>query len=211
LLLSISASSSLPQLRGHQANFALIVSIYQNEALIARKRFLLLILQSGTVRKRCKKGVNLTHPGGRPRTVSLPPEDMIALGEEMIKWVKLHDPYHLSQWYCGEKSIPFSDWETMRKRFEFVTYYEKAMLLIGAKYIRKDSEIEPSLKHRFLRLYFKDLRHQEDNDAKANALLSKFVEQPQDLKDLESKLDALSAQLSPSIRNIDDSNTINDK
>jgi hypothetical protein len=152
-------------------------------------------------------------PAGCHRSVSPEPEEMIKLGEEMIKWVKENDPYHLSQWYCGIKGIIFSTWETMRKRPEFIIYYENAMRLIGNKYIRKDSEIEPSLKHRFLRLYFKDLRKQEDNDLDAAAERSQKIAQSSWTPEMLEKHDAFIAQMSSlsSNRNIDESMINNDK
>lgn len=157
----------------------------------------------------------MVHPGGRPREVSPPYEEMILLGEEMIKWVIENDPYHLSQWYCGEKGIIFSTWETMRKRPEFVTYYEKAMLIIGKKYLAKDSIIEPSLKHRFLRLYFKDLRKQENEDLDAEALRSakaKLDVQNEDMQYMKQRFDKDMDQIRSlfSDRKIDDSSINNE-
>lgn len=106
-------------------------------------------------------------PAGRPRTVSKPPKEMIALGKEMLKWVKENDPIHLSQWYYGEKHFIYADWEDYIRMPEFRRYYEESMAFIGQKYLKKESAIEPSLKHRFLRLYFTDLRKREDADADA--------------------------------------------
>jgi hypothetical protein len=114
--------------------------------------------------------------GGRPRTVSFEPEEMILLGEEMLKWVKENDPIHLSMWYYGVKYFLYEEWETMIKRPEFVGYYERAMSIIGYKYLKKDSPIEPSLKQRWARVYFKDLRKQEDFDADAQAKRTKDIE-----------------------------------
>lgn len=105
-------------------------------------------------------------PAGRPRDVSLPPDQMIKLGQEMIKWVLENDPIHLSQWYCIEKGYTDKEWDTMHVAPEFFSYYEKALKLVGYKYLTKDSPIEPSLKQRWQRVYFKDLRNQEDQDAK---------------------------------------------
>jgi hypothetical protein len=100
--------------------------------------------------------------GGRPRTVSLPPEDMIKLGEEMLKWIEKNDPIHLCQFYSLEKMFTYKQWDAMTQKPEFVPYYEKALQIIGLKYLRKDNEIEPSIKQRFLRVYFKDVKHAEN-------------------------------------------------
>ncbi len=106
-------------------------------------------------------------PAGRPRTVSLPPDEMIKLGEKMIKWVVENDPVHLSEFYCIHMGYTDSEWDTMHVAPEFFPYYEKALKLVGIKYLRKDTDIEPSLKHRWQRVYFKDLKHLEDDDFNA--------------------------------------------
>lgn len=108
------------------------------------------------------------HPGGRPRTVSFSPEEMEKLGQEMINYIynNIGDIVHLSDWYTLEKSFTYKQWKTFIHREEFIPYYEKALRIIGKKYLIKDTDIEPSLKHRWLRHYFADLREQEDEDAK---------------------------------------------
>jgi hypothetical protein len=98
----------------------------------------------------------------RPRSVSYDPDEMIALGEEMLKWIVENDPIHLCQFYSLKKMFTYKQWDTMTQREEFIPYYEKALQIIGLKYILKDNEIESSIKHRFLRLYFKDLKHSEN-------------------------------------------------
>ena len=113
------------------------------------------------------------HAGGRPRTVSLPPDEMILLGKEMVTWVIENQPIHLSKWWSIHKDIPDDDWDTMRKIPEFFQYYAKAMRIIGYQYIEKDSKIDHKIKDRWLRVYFKDLRAQEDEDAKNASMLKK--------------------------------------
>lgn len=141
--------------------------------------------------------------GGRPRTVSLPPDEMIALGEEMLKWVKENDPNHLTQWYYGVKHFVYKDWEDYIRMPEFRRYYEESMAFIGQKYLKKDTAIEPSLKHRFLRLYFTDIRKREDADADAQVeresrkALSKDEINVKDeqIKELENELMLIKAKL----------------
>jgi hypothetical protein len=103
---------------------------------------------------------------GRPRTVSPPPVDMIELGKEMVAWVKANDPLHLSEWYTIQKGYVYSQWETMIKRPEFVGYYEQALKLIGIKYLDKNSNIRDGISQRWQRIYFADLREQEDLEHK---------------------------------------------
>ncbi len=109
----------------------------------------------------------------RPRTVSFSPEEMIELGDEMVAWVIKNKPIHLSMWYCIEKGYTDAEWDTMSKRPEFVHYYETALKLVGYQYLKEDSTVESRLKDRWLRVYFKDLRRQEDSDKDADAARSK--------------------------------------
>ena len=101
---------------------------------------------------------------GAPRTVSPSPEEMIALGEEMLKWVKLNDPLHLSEWYKIEKMIIYKVWKTYIQREEFIPYYEKALAIIGRKYLDKNSDVRDGISNRWQRVYFKDLKDDEDQD-----------------------------------------------
>lgn len=112
------------------------------------------------------------HPGGAPRTVSPSPEEMIVLGQEMVKWCSDNKPLHLSQWWSVHKDISDDDWETMKKRPEFIRYYTKAMRIIGYSYLDKDSKVDVRIKDRWQRVYFKDLRKQEDEDAEFAAQLN---------------------------------------
>jgi len=115
-------------------------------------------------------------PAGRPREVSFSPEEMIKLGEEMVEWVKKNKPIHLSVWYTQEKDFTDEQWDTFRKRKEFVHYYTKALKLVGYSYLDKDSQIDVRLKDRWQRVYFKDLREQEDEDAEKDAERKKAIE-----------------------------------
>lgn len=129
----------------------------------------------------------------RPRSVSLSDEEMISLGEEMCQWVSDNKPMHLCEWYSFEKNITDSDWDAMRKIPSFLHYYNKALKLVGMQYLSKESPVEPSLKQRWQRVYFKDLKKQEDEDLDAaeerkvkaaNQNISAFTVTPEQLKSL---------------------------
>lgn len=118
-------------------------------------------------------------PAGTPRTVSLPPENMKKLGEEMVQWISENkDVLHLSEWYTIEKMYTYNQWKTFIARPEFIPYYEKALRIVGRKYLDKTSNVDSSIKQRWQRSYFHDLKEIEDLDAdqeaerKANALKS---------------------------------------
>lgn len=129
-------------------------------------------------------------PAGRPRTVSLPPDEMIKLGEDMIEWVKQNDPLHLSAWYSIEKNITDREWEMYQCCPEFSPYYEKALKMIGQKYLNKDSNVREGASQRWQRVYFKDLRKQEDEDLKNKVELEIYKQQK--ISEYEASLNAKS-------------------
>jgi len=99
----------------------------------------------------------------RPRATSFPPEEMEKLGQEMVDWVKEHKPIHIKQWYCVERGFIYNEWKAMIQLREFLPYYEEAMHLVGLNYI--NGTINPSIAHRFIRVYFKDVKEEEDETA----------------------------------------------
>lgn len=108
-------------------------------------------------------------PGGRPRTVSFEPEEMVKLGEEMIEWLYAHpETLHLCEWYSIHKMFTYKQWDAMQQRAEFVPYYERALSIVGLKYLNKDSKVRDGISQRWQRVYFKDLKYQEDQDKKDN-------------------------------------------
>jgi hypothetical protein len=134
-------------------------------------------------------------PAGRPRTVTPPPKEMIELGEEMLAWVEKNKPLHLTQWWSGVKFIASEIWDNMSRAPEFCPYYEAAMLLIGQQYLDKTSNVRDSISHRWLRVYFKDLRKQEDSDKDADAARAKEIQPTVDPKTGEL-VEALLKQIS---------------
>jgi len=111
-------------------------------------------------------------PAGRPRTTSFSVEEMIALGEEMVAFVKKNKKtiLHLSEWYTIEKGFIYREWKTFIQKEEFLPYYEQALKLIGIKYVDKSSNVRDGISNRWQRVYFDDLREKEDIDADANEL-----------------------------------------
>ncbi len=114
--------------------------------------------------------------GGRPRTVSLEPEEMIDLGQQMCDWVAKNKPMHLSQWYSFEMDITDKDWNSMRQCPEFLHYYTKALKMVGMQYLDKDSKVDVRIKDRWQRVYFKDLKQEEDETKKHDAQLKAQAE-----------------------------------
>jgi len=103
---------------------------------------------------------------GRPRTVSFSREEMIELGKEMLKWVEENqeDILHLSEWYTIEKMFTYNEWKTFIQREEFIPYYEVCLRIVGKKYLDKNSDVRDSISQRWQRVYFKDLKEEENDD-----------------------------------------------
>ena len=107
----------------------------------------------------------IAEPVGRPRTVSYSEEEMIALGKEMVKWVKEHpEILHLSEWYTIEKMFIYKQWKCFIQCEEFLPYYEVALKLVGRKYLDKESNVRDSISQRWQRSYYQDLTEREDQD-----------------------------------------------
>lgn len=110
--------------------------------------------------------------GGRPRTVSFTEKEMIALGEDMVNFIKANQKtiLHLCEWYTIEKGFTYKEWKTFIQREEFIPYYEQALKIVGLKYVSKNSNVRDSISQRWQRIYFGDLREGEDADADAQEL-----------------------------------------
>lgn len=117
-------------------------------------------------------------PGGAPRTITPPPEEVIKLGQQMIAFVsdKKNNVLHLSEWWSIEMFFVENVWEALSKVPEFVPYYEQALRIIGKKYLDKDSKVRDGISQRWQRVYFKDVRQQEDLDLRAKFELEKEME-----------------------------------
>jgi hypothetical protein len=103
---------------------------------------------------------------GRPRTVTPKEEELIVLGKEMVKWVEENNPLHISAWYSIKKGILEKHWKQYIEKEEFKGYYERAMRIIGQKYLDKESNVREGVSQRWQRVYFKDLKEEEDETFK---------------------------------------------
>lgn len=147
---------------------------------------------------------------GRPRITSLPPEEMIELGKEMIEFVsdRKNKVLHISEWYCINKGFLEAEFKKFIEKEEFRPYYEKAMRMISKRYL--DGTINPSIAQRWQRLYFSDLRDQENSDLDRAAERSKEIAATV-TEETVNAFEALAnqiylAQSSQSSRKIDDIN-----
>ena len=106
------------------------------------------------------------------RFVSFDEKEMIALGREMVAFVNMNKNtiLHLSEWYTIEKGFTYNQWKTFILKEEFIPYYEKALKIVGLKYVNKESNVRDGISQRWQRVYFSDLRESEDKDADDNEL-----------------------------------------
>jgi hypothetical protein len=108
----------------------------------------------------------------RPREFSYSEKEMIALGKEMIAYVKANKKtiLHLCEWYTIEKGYTYNEWKNFIQKAEFFPYYEQALKIVGLKYVDKNSNVRDKISDRWQRIYFGDLREGEDKDADDNEL-----------------------------------------
>lgn len=123
---------------------------------------------------------------GAPRTTSLPPEEMIALGKEMVHWVELNNPLHLSEWYTIHKGFVYNQWKKFIEKEEFRPYYEKSLRLVGKQYLDKNSNVRDNSAPRWQRVYFPDIKEVEDQDHQDK--LDRELEQKKKLAEYESSI-----------------------
>ncbi len=102
---------------------------------------------------------------GRPPKEGFSEAEVIALGEEMFKWMdecdlKKTQVVHLSEWYSHIKYIRPCEWDALQKRSCFLPYYERAIKWMGNRLL-KNTKLPPVYGSRFLGIYFKDVREHE--------------------------------------------------
>lgn len=152
-------------------------------------------------------------PVGAPRTNSPSPEEMVELGKEMLAWVYENNPLHIKQWYSIKKGILYKDWKAMIQLSEFLPYYEQAVSYVSLQYLDKTSNIRDSVSHRFLRVYFKDVKDEEDETAAFLEQLkndsSNTISQ-EHIEGMEAVLKLMKARQS-SARKAEDNSSNNDK
>lgn len=96
-------------------------------------------------------------PGGAPRTVIPPKEELIELGIEMIQWLKNNpDAVHYTEWYSIEKGILKKHWDDMCLKPEFWAYYEQARNILASRHMK--GAVNEGIAHRYLGMYHGDLR-----------------------------------------------------
>lgn len=110
---------------------------------------------------------------GRPRSAIPERDELILLGEELVKWATEKEKkgerirVRFCDWYTDQGFVR-KQWEHMREKPEFQWYYEKARSLLAMRYV--DGTVNQSIAHRYLRMYDPELRDDENKDADDNEL-----------------------------------------
>ena len=103
---------------------------------------------------------------GRPRTCIPEKEELIKLGEDLLLWASEKKKGELRcrwcEWYARKHFFIRKHWKRMLDTPEFRPYYEVAQSYLAEKLI--DGTINPSLAHRYLRIYDPELKENEDID-----------------------------------------------
>jgi len=121
----------------------------------------------------CMQKGHPSYGGGRPRTAIPSKEELIELGEDLVRWAsaphKKGEPLRLRycEWYT-EKGFVRKQWKEFFDKEEFSTYYERAQSILARKYI--DGTVNQSIAHRYLRIYDPDVKEEEDQTANENEI-----------------------------------------
>ena len=121
---------------------------------------------------------------GRPRSAVPEHDELIELGKDLVEWASDDSPEakkelrcRYCEWYCIKHGFTSHQWEKMLEKPEFRGYYEQAQGFLGKKYI--DGSINPSIAHRYLRIYDPSVKREENEELAYKASLNKQAEMDQ--------------------------------
>lgn len=156
---------------------------------------------------------------GRPPNEGFADEDLMVLGEELLKWMEEIDKLnkeivHLSEWYSEIKEISVTQWSSICDRACFRPYYERARVWMG-KNILKNDRMPSAYGSRYLGIYHREItehersqiehkvdyeikKKQEAEKANSNSNINPHLETLQQMlaenKALKEKLNALESE-----------------
>lgn len=115
------------------------------------------------------KGNKYAFGHGRPPKPGFSNEELIVLGEDLLKWMKekeKEEVVHLSEFYSEKKGISPSYWkDNIADRECFRSYYERALVWMGKKLL-KNKKLSPTYGSRFIGIYFKEVKEHEFDEKK---------------------------------------------
>lgn len=136
----------------------------------------------------------MVHPGGRPRTVCPEHDELVELGKDLLQWATEETNElrcRFCQWYSLKHMILGRVWDLMIEKAEFHGYYESARAALAQRYM--NGAVNPSIAHRFVRIYMPEVKRDEEEKARFEAELKAKVE--------ESPVDAMIAEQQSALMN----------
>lgn len=120
----------------------------------------------------CMQKGHPNYGGGRPRENIPEKDEMIELGKDLVEWASTKVKGELRcrwcEWYAKRHFFIRTQWEKMIEKPEFRGYYEVARVYLSERWL--DGTVKEGIAQRYLRLYDKELRDHEDQDADNNEL-----------------------------------------
>jgi hypothetical protein len=136
-----------------------------------------------------------------PRTVCPEDNELIELGIELVEWA-IAEPVNkkdlrirFPQWYSLVKGFTEPIWDLMKRKPAFVPYYNQARTALATRYM--NGSISDSIAHRFIRIYFPEVKADENEliTYKANAAAQAIQSYTQDdCSKLDLVLQAINAK-----------------
>ena len=105
----------------------------------------------------------MVNPVGRPRTTTPNDEELIELGKDLLQWATEETDElrcRFPEWYCLKQGFIKKQWDLMLQKETFRSYYEMAQAALAKRYM--NGTINPSIAHRFLRIYTPEVKDDED-------------------------------------------------
>ena len=131
--------------------------------------------------------------GGRPRTNCPEHDELVELAKDLVEWASQPDSMRFCEWYTSKGFIE-SQWDSFRQKVEFYPYYENARALLGRKYM--DGTVNPSIAHRFLRIYTPEVKRDEEDKARFEAEIAAKANQDAISEQAAAQMATLLEQLS---------------
>jgi hypothetical protein len=112
------------------------------------------------------------------------------LGKELVEWANNTKDAFFLQEFTVLKDLDYDIFTNWRDRTVFKHYYNKAKHILGLRQVKMANEkggIKEGLIHRFLPLYFKDLK-QEEREKVEHAAIARTKEESKSLDDIAKAL-----------------------
>lgn len=110
---------------------------------------------------------------GRLRTICPEDDELIELGKDLVRWATEEtDEFRcrFCQWY-SPRGILDKVWKLMVIKEVFCPYYEEARQALSRRFL--DGTVNPSIAHRFMRIYCPEVKEEENEKTLFDARAAK--------------------------------------